>query len=52
MTHASTAAAPPSNFQNSWPGGYSPMSGINHTFDLAANDDEVVMQAALQLHRQ
>jgi hypothetical protein len=47
MTHASTASAPPSNFQNSWPGGYSPMSTINHTFDLAANNDEVVMAAAV-----
>lgn len=29
ITHASTLAAPVSDFQKSWPGGYSPMSGIN-----------------------
>lgn len=46
-THATTAAAPLSDFGSSYPSGASPMSGINHTFDLAANDDEVAMQAAV-----
>jgi hypothetical protein len=47
FTHADTAAAPVSNFAYAYPGGAGPMSGINHAFDLASNDDEVVMAAVV-----
>lgn len=47
LSHADTQAAPLSEFAYSYPGGAGPMSGINHAFDLAANDDEIAMQAAL-----
>ena len=47
FNHATTAAAPVSNLASAYPSGSSPMSGINHAFDLASNDDEVVMAAAV-----
>ena len=45
--YSSTQAAPVADFAYSYPGGAAPMSGINHAFDLASNDDEVAMAAAV-----
>ena len=45
--HISTLSAPLSDFSGWYVGGASPMSGINHAFDLAGDNDEVVMQAAV-----